>query len=86
MIKFVGAIFEKIEILIFFLGELPLILRVGQKQKYGLEIFARLPYISNLKYMYWSVSLGPTLGDGKTFLKYFLHFQGYFREKPIVSH
>ena len=39
--------FEKIEIVIF-LCELPLILRVSQKQKYGLEMFGRGPYISNL--------------------------------------
>ena len=46
--KFVGAIFEKIEF--FFSSELLLILRVDRKQKYGLEIFARRDYIglSNL--------------------------------------
>ena len=32
----------------FFLCGLPLILRVGRKQNYGLEIFARGPYMSNL--------------------------------------
>ena len=37
LIKFVNAIFEKIEILNFFLCELHLILRVGRKQKYGVK-------------------------------------------------
>ena len=48
LIKIVKAIFEKIEILIFFLCELPLILGVGGKLKKRLEIFTRGPYISNL--------------------------------------
>ena len=48
LIKLVGAIIEKIEILIFFLCELPLILRRGQAQKYDPNIFGRGPYISNL--------------------------------------
>ena len=48
LIKIVEAIFEKIEMFNFFLCELHLILRVGRKQKYELEIFARGPYTSNL--------------------------------------
>ena len=39
--KIIKAIFVKIEILNFFVIELPLILRVGRKQKTLLEIFAR---------------------------------------------
>ena len=39
--KIVEAIFEKTKIFIFFLCELPLILRVGRKKR--LEIFARGP-------------------------------------------
>ena len=48
LMKIVRAIFEKVEILIFFLCELPLILRIGQKQNYRVEMFGRGPYISNL--------------------------------------
>ena len=47
-IKIVCAIFEKFEILIFFLCELLLILGVGGKLKRRLEIFTREPCISNL--------------------------------------
>ena len=46
--KMVGAIFEKMKILSFFLCELPLILRVDRKRKNELEIFARAPLISNV--------------------------------------
>ena len=46
--KIVGAIFEKVRILNFFLGELPLILRVDRKRRNELEIFARGPQISNV--------------------------------------
>ena len=45
--KIVGAIFEKMKIL-FFLCELPLILRVDRKRKNGLEIFSRGTQISNV--------------------------------------
>ena len=48
LIKIVRAIFEKIEILNFFLCELLLILWLGGKLKKGLEIFARGLQISNL--------------------------------------
>ena len=42
--KIVGAIFEKMKILIFFLlCELPLILRVDQKRKKELKLFAGGP-------------------------------------------
>ena len=49
LIKILEAIFEEIEILnmVFFLRELPFILRAGRKQKYGVVIFARGPYILN---------------------------------------
>ena len=46
--KIVGANFEKMKILNFFLCELPLILRVARKRKNELEIFVRGPYISNV--------------------------------------
>ena len=39
--KVVGAIFEKVKILIFFLCELSLILRVDRKWNKGQEIYAR---------------------------------------------
>ena len=48
LMEIVGDIFEKMKILHFFFCELPLILRVCEKQKYGLDIFAIEPYISNL--------------------------------------
>ena len=44
--KIIGAIFEKIEIISFFLCELPLILGVGGKLKQRLEIFTRGHQIS----------------------------------------
>ena len=44
LIKIIGAIFEKIKILIFFFScELPLILGGGEKTKTRLEIFTREP-------------------------------------------
>ena len=47
--KIVGAIFEEMKILNFFLCELPLILGLGWKlKKKGFEIFARGPYMSIL--------------------------------------
>ena len=46
--KIVGAFFGKMKILIFFLCELPLILRVDRKRQNELEIFARGTQISNL--------------------------------------
>ena len=60
--KIVGAIFEKIKILIFVLCELPLILRVDQKPKK----WARDICKGTLDIEYerdWSVSLGATLDD-----------------------
>ena len=46
--KIVGAIFEKIKILIFFLCELPLILRVVRKREKGHEMSERGLQIQNL--------------------------------------
>ena len=49
--KIVGAIFEKMKILNFFICELPFILRVDRKRKKkkrARDIFARGPQISNL--------------------------------------
>ena len=46
--EFVRDIFEKIEILNFFLCELPLTLRVARKRKNRQKIFARGLQISNL--------------------------------------
>ena len=43
LMKIVGAIFEKMKIFNFFLGELPLILGVDRKQKNELKIFAGWP-------------------------------------------
>ena len=56
-IRIVGAIFQKIEILIFFLCDLPLILGVGEKLKRTLDIeFERDR----------SIGLSSTFGDGHT--------------------
>ena len=49
LIKIVGAIFEKIQILNFFLMWTTLNFRGSEKTKKRLEIFTRGPWISNLK-------------------------------------
>ena len=57
--KIVGAIFEKIEILIFFLCELPLILGLAQKRKkkkQAEDICRGIPVIEFQQD--WSVGLG----------------------------
>ena len=63
--KIVGAIFEKIEILIFFLCELPLILGVAGKRKEP----AGDIYKGTLDIEFernWSVGLGTMFGDEHT--------------------
>ena len=76
LIKTVGAIFEKMKILIFFLYELPLILRVDGKRK------KRARYIckGTLDIEFerdWSVGLGTTLCDGQKIKNYFSSFRDY---------
>ena len=64
LIKIVGAIFEKIEI-IFFLCEIPLILGVGEKlKKMAWDICKRTPDIDFEQDR--SIGLGSTFGDGQT--------------------
>ena len=61
--KIVRAIFEKIEILKFFLCELPLILGVARKRKEQAEdIYNGTPDIEFEQD--WSVGLGAILADG----------------------
>ena len=63
LMKIVGAFFEKMKILNFFLCELPFILRVGQKWK-GL-VGDNCKTTLNIEFEQdWSVGLGVTLGDG----------------------
>ena len=62
--KIVRAIFEKIEILIFFLCELPLILALARKRKKKAEdIYKGTPDI--IFEQDWSVGLGAILADGQ---------------------
>ena len=69
--KIVRAIFEKMNILNFFLRELPLILRVGRNRKNRAgDICKRTLYIECERD--WSVGLGATLGDGQKIKNYFL--------------
>ena len=81
--KIVGAIFEKLKIFNFFLCELPLILRLDRKRKkISGDIYKGT---SDTEFEQdWSIGLGATLGDRK--LKTIIQFQGFFREKPIVSY
>ena len=64
LIEIVRAIFEKIEILNFFLCELPLILGVGGKLKTARDIYMRTLYIEFEQHR--SIGLGSTIGDGQT--------------------
>ena len=101
LIKIIGAIFEKIKILFIFLCELPLtllvpraweigytlpcILRVVRKQKRETGNIrkgtADIEFEEDL-----SVGLGATLRDRQNIKKLFFYFQGFFRDKPIVSY
>ena len=70
LIKIVRAIFEKIEILIFFLRELPLILGVARKRKEQAEdIYKGTPGIEFEQD--GSVRLGAILADGQKINKLF---------------
>ena len=81
LIKIVRAIFEKFEILIFFLRELRLILGVAQKRKEQAEdIYKGTPDIEFEQD--WSVGLCAILADGqkiKNFLSSFRDFSGKSR-------
>ena len=84
LIKIVGAIFEKMEILNFFLCELPLIFGVARKRNEQAENICKgTPDVEFEQD--WSVGSGAALGDGKK-LKIFFSFQGFFRENSLVSH
>ena len=65
LIKIVGAIFEKIKILILFSCELPLILGVGEKlKKTAGDIYTRTLDIEFERDL--SIGLGSTTRDGQT--------------------
>ena len=68
--KIVGALFEKIEILNFFLCELPLILGVTRKRKEQAEDICKgTPDIEFEQD--WSFGLGAILADGQKIKNYF---------------
>ena len=73
--KIARAIFEKINILIFFLCELPLILRVGRKlkkkKKQAGDFCKGITDIERQR----AVSLGATFDDGQ---KYFSSFRNFY--------
>ena len=70
------AIFEKIEIIFFFLCELPLILGVPPKRKEKAEdICKETPDIEFEQD--WSVDLGGILVDGKKIKNYFSIFRDF---------
>ena len=74
--KIVRAIFEKIEILIFFLCELPLILGVAPKRKEQVEgICKETPDIEFEQD--WSFGLGAILVDEKKIKNYFSSFRDF---------
>ena len=65
LIKIVGAVLEKINFFLFFLCELPLILRVCQnRKKKPRHICKRTPDIGFERDR--SIGLGSTIGDGQT--------------------
>ena len=68
--KIFEAIFENIIILIFFLCELPLILRVGRKRKKRARDICKGTIDIECERV-WSVGLGTTLGDGLKIKNYF---------------
>ena len=62
LMKIVGDIFEKMKIFIFFLCELPLILRVDRKRSKRAGDICKETQDFECE-RDWSVGLGPTLGD-----------------------
>ena len=83
LLKIVGAIFEKMKILNFFLCELPLILRVDRKlKKLAKDIYKGTLDIE----CEWdgSVGLDATLGDEQKIKNYFSSFRDFSGKKPIV--
>ena len=75
--KIVGAIYEKIEILIFFLCELPSILGVTRKRKEQVEDICKgTPDVEFEED--WSVGLGAVLADGQEIKNNFSSFRDFF--------
>ena len=75
----VVAIFEKMKILNFFLCELPLILRVGRKEK-GRDGDNCKGTLDSECERDWSAGLGATLGDGQKIKNYFSSFKDFSGE------
>ena len=75
------------KILIFFLCELPLILRVARKRKKQAEDICKGTPDIEFEQV-WSVGLGAILADGQKIKKKknFFLVSGIFREEPIVSY
>ena len=74
--KIVRAIFEKFEILIFFLCGLSLILRLARKRKKQAEDICKgTPDIEFQQD--WSVGLGAILADGQKIKNYFSSFRDF---------
>ena len=74
--KIVSAIFEKIQILNFFLCELPLILGVARKRKeQAEEIYSGTPDIEFEQD--WPVGSGAILADGQKIKNYFSSFRNF---------
>ena len=72
--KIVQAIFEKMKIKIFFLCELPLILRVDRKRKNRSRDICNGTLDIECE-RDWPVGLGATLGDGQKIKNYFSSFK-----------
>ena len=77
--KIVGAIFEKMKILIFFLCELPLISGVDRKEKKWAKDICR-GTLDNECERDWPVGLGATMGDGQKIWNYFSNFREFSGE------
>ena len=78
--KIVGAIFEKMKILIVFLCELPLILRVDRKRKKRATDICKGTLDIECE-RDRPVGLGATLGDGQKLKNIFLDSGIFFRKR-----
>ena len=74
--KIVGAIFEKIKILNFFLCELPLILGIDRKRKKWAKDIRKGTLDIQCE-RDWLVGLGAALGDGQKIKNYFSSFRDF---------
>ena len=72
----IGAIFEKMKILNFFLCELPLILRVDRKRKERARNICKGTLGIEFE-RDWSFGLGATVGDEQKIKNYFSSFRDF---------